>query len=72
MKKEFCLAMTHESTHMEREFRLAMTDESMHALEVRIHNPHRELSPYPITKLAELMSHCMLMRDSGSATVSKQ
>ena len=39
-----------ESKHMEGEFHLAMTQVSIHALGVRIHNPDRGLSLYPIAK----------------------
>ena len=61
--REHNLAMTNGSMHMEREFHIAMTQESMHALEQRVDNSDRKLSPYSIAKLAELMPYCMLTRE---------
>ena len=52
-----------KSMHMERESRLAMSQENNQALGVRIPNPDRQLSLYPIAKLSELMPYCLLLRE---------
>ena len=61
--RERSLAMTHGSMHMEREFGLAMSHETLHAVEVGIYNLDTKLSLYPIAKIPELMSYCMLTRE---------
>ena len=62
MERHFCLAMTHESMHIERKPSRTTALESIHALGLKLHNLDQGLSLYPIAKLTKLMPCSILTK----------